>query len=916
MKQTQLKTFLPGTMSSRLFASFHELSHDVYRTNGKKIETSMPSGRPVVQNPGGPVDLTPLNDKTMSQMDFVCATGESCLNTEINLKNTLRCASCGFCMHAGCGVEIVASGKVKAPPPEFNHICNSCVILRQLEQYVKYVDHTRVVSMRHPRVKKVIALQWPDIDVIRQQDVDFGLEQRDKKNKELEARKNAIEEAEEAEELERTKQAITLQDTGNDAAKESSDSNPDSSSSSDGDIAEIVTVKPGRVKPPPTFSEDDSDATMSEAHFSDNPINNEHQFDYTGLPETNNSTTSETKNKLPFVTPHKKGRQKKPKPKPKPITKIQPVVKAKPIVNPLPKEDSDEDASMNTNNTETTQKKGDKHRSSKSTASTAASTTASSELLKVYINVNLNVKPVAEKNFSAPIDAALKCCREFLEIIQKVEPSFKLHSWDPDAPEQLICHAMDDFPKTLADLKAYFKQARPMPKGGKLFMKILASYHGDFKSIASQVNWYFQDRNEQFQYSLIQKANVAVVGWLLYSTWNMDGEVLQDTLSLELHCKVALIWRRIADGTAFDKTRDTREDPRAFHIECWTNDETAVIDGLRALYGSKAKTYPLGVRLRYVATLNRLVDLDMHQKFQELRNRQDGWRSQAQAKVCSSFFNLDTVSRKSKKSLRAMIMEIGSKTGNTKTSLFTSIDKQRNRDTYIIQYHPEKANEATMVITGLYTHITARYGTEVVDAYFKPDAIRNSKHMKWDPIAEKVISELDTEVARLASMDEDMDFSAFAKSEEKKRQQEKEAEALSALDVFQRDRGDDDSVSTMQPGKRSTPAPVYMPPVEGSASGRAKSQSKRIKTSDDRSAGTDTSSLTKGTTKTRLSTVEHSVGQLSNMFKQVMAQNNQIMAALKTSKDGLNLEPEQGQANNRSSPGSTAGDPRGSPAAG
>ena len=262
-----------------------------------------------------------------------------------------------------------------------------------------------------------------------------------------------------------------------------------------------------------------------------------------------------------------------------------------------------------------------------------------------------------------------------------------------------------------------------------------------------------------------------------------------------------------------------------------------------------------------------------------------------------------------------MIMEIGSKTGNTKTSLFTSIDKQCNRDTYILQYHPAKANEATMVITGLYTHITARYGTEVVDAYFKPDAIRNSKHMKWDPIAEKVISELDTEVARLASMDDDMDFSAFAKSEEQRRQQEREAEALSALDVFQRDRGDDGSVSTMPPGKRATPAPTYMPPASGPTS-VAKSKSKCMKTSDDRSAGTDMSSLTEGTTKTRLSSIEHSVGQLSNMFQQVMAQNNQIMAALKSSKDGLNLAPAQGQANNRSSPDSTAGDPRGSPAVG
>jgi hypothetical protein len=100
------------------------------------------------------------------------------------------------------------------------------------------------------------------------------------------------------------------------------------------------------------------------------------------------------------------------------------------------------------------------------------------------------------------------------------------------------------------------------------------------------------------------------------------------------------------------------------------------------------------------------------------------------------------------------------KTGNTKTSLFTLVDKQRNREAYIIQYHPEKAKEATMIITGLYILLTARYGAEVVDAYFKRDAIQNSKHMTWDPIAENVISELDSKVARLATMDDDIDFSA------------------------------------------------------------------------------------------------------------------------------------------------------------
>jgi hypothetical protein len=107
------------------------------------------------------------------------------------------------------------------------------------------------------------------------------------------------------------------------------------------------------------------------------------------------------------------------------------------------------------------------------------------------------MKPVADKSFTAPIDEALQCCHDFLKIIQKVEPSFKLYSWDPEASEQLICHSIEDFPKSLAELEAYFKQARPLPKGGTLFMKILASYQGDsFKPILSQVNWYFMDRNE------------------------------------------------------------------------------------------------------------------------------------------------------------------------------------------------------------------------------------------------------------------------------------------------------------------------------------------------------------------------------------------------------------------------------------
>jgi hypothetical protein len=80
MKQTQLRPFLQASTSNKLHTSFAALPNGIFRTDGKKIEPNAIAGRPVVVNTGGPLDLTPDNDKIMTQMDYVCATGESCLN--------------------------------------------------------------------------------------------------------------------------------------------------------------------------------------------------------------------------------------------------------------------------------------------------------------------------------------------------------------------------------------------------------------------------------------------------------------------------------------------------------------------------------------------------------------------------------------------------------------------------------------------------------------------------------------------------------------------------------------------------------------------------------------------------------------------------------------------------------------------
>jgi hypothetical protein len=52
--------------------------------------------------------------------------------------------------------------------------------------------------------------------------------------------------------------------------------------------------------------------------------------------------------------------------------------------------------------------------------------------------------------------------------------------------------------------------------------------------------------------------------------------------------------------------------------------------------------------------------------------------------------------------LRDMIMTVPATTGNTKTSLFQSVDKSKKGTGFTLLFHPDKYAEAVMNINGLY----------------------------------------------------------------------------------------------------------------------------------------------------------------------------------------------------------------------
>jgi hypothetical protein len=77
-------------------------------------------------------------------------------------------------------------------------------------------------------------------------------------------------------------------------------------------------------------------------------------------------------------------------------------------------------------------------------------------------------------------------------------------------------------------------------------------------------------------------------------------------------------------------------------------------------------------------------------------------------------------------------MAIPATTGNTSTPLYMAINAPWRGKGFVISYHPNKADEATTIINGLYPRLLAQYGA-VINNFFTAKGLRKGRMMTWDP---------------------------------------------------------------------------------------------------------------------------------------------------------------------------------------
>ena len=361
--------------------------------------------------------------------------------------------------------------------------------------------------------------------------------------------------------------------------------------------------------------------------------------------------------------------------------------------------------------------------------------------------VDLKIKVSAHSN---PEEQTVLTLQKFLKKLQFFDPKVKIELWYEGTTNAPISKASDITPRP-SELEVYFPRIFFKEEGFTWYSGariVHAIPMADLRK--DMVRWMKQEGHGMFE-RMLQVADVAEVGWLVYSTWQMEADVLAQAIEDVINIKVGLRWKQIITGSREKLSVD--QQVKALHIEVASENRLAAQKALLATYGRRnTGVYPNGVRLRFALPLHTAHNLNAKSKLERLRARQQVWSKTYEKGFSWEIAQLDHPVGKRKPTLRQSLLSIMSKT-KPALPLFHSIDRSNYRESGVcFQFLPEVANEARMMISNLVPMMKHIHGENVLQL-FSTSAIERMEGCKWDPDKEIVIGLYDEEISFLEEAD-------------------------------------------------------------------------------------------------------------------------------------------------------------------
>ena len=364
-----------------------------------------------------------------------------------------------------------------------------------------------------------------------------------------------------------------------------------------------------------------------------------------------------------------------------------------------------------------------------------------------YTRVDLKIKVNAHAN---PEEQTVFTLQKFLRKMQCYDAKAQIAPWYDETSATALIHPNDITPRP-SELEKYFPRIFFKEEGFTWYSgaKIVHSIPiQDLKK--DMIRWMKQEGHGMFE-RMLQVAETSEIGWLLYSTWQMEADVLAQAIEDTINIKIGLRWKQVNMGSK--ERLPLEQQVKALHIEVASENRTIAQKALLATYGRRnTGAYPNGIRLRFVLPLHTAHNLNAKTKLERLRARQQVWSKTYEKGFSWEITQLDHPVGKNLPTLRQTLLSIISKT-NPAFPLFHSIDRSNYRESGVcFQFLPEIANEARMTISNLVPMMKHAYGENVLKL-FSTSAIERMEGCIWDSEREMVIGLYDEEISYMDEAD-------------------------------------------------------------------------------------------------------------------------------------------------------------------
>jgi hypothetical protein len=139
-------------------------------------------------------------------------------------------------------------------------------------------------------------------------------------------------------------------------------------------------------------------------------------------------------------------------------------------------------------------------------------------------NVRFFVQPSQEAD-----KIMIAAAKKFFTKAKEMDDSLFIYPWYKSSKWSKVKEPRS-IPETMGAFKAYFHQANPRAAGGFVYMRVWLGHDKDPSMLQEDLSFWLKAQQFGLYQRSVQAENISVIGWLLYSTRDINCAALQRSL--------------------------------------------------------------------------------------------------------------------------------------------------------------------------------------------------------------------------------------------------------------------------------------------------------------------------------------------------------------------------------------------------